>query len=52
MKKKYLAVTALSMVLSIGSAMSSFAEGFVTTPQGVKYQVGIWGLLHQQLGQL
>ena len=40
MKKKYLVVTALSMALSIGSAMSSFAAGFVTTPQGVKYQ---WG---------
>ena len=40
MKRKYLVVTALSMALSIGSAISSFAAGFVTTPQGVKYQ---WG---------
>jgi glucan-binding YG repeat protein len=40
MKKKYLVVTALAMALSIGSAMSSFAAGFVSTPQGVKYQ---WG---------
>lgn len=40
MKKKYLAVTALSMALTIGSAVSSFAAGFVNTPQGVKYE---WG---------
>ncbi len=40
MKKKYLAVTALSIALAMGSAMSSFAAGFVSTPQGVKYQ---WG---------
>lgn len=33
-------VIVLSMVLAIGSAMSSFAAGFVSTPQGVKYQ---WG---------
>lgn len=40
MRKKYLAVTTLSVALAIGSAMSSFAAGFVSTPQGVKYQ---WG---------
>ncbi|WP_312425561.1 hypothetical protein [Lacrimispora sp.] len=40
MKKKYLAITTLSIALAIGSAISSFAAGFVNTPQGVKYQ---WG---------
>lgn len=40
MKKKYLAVAALSMALAAGSAMTSFAAGFVHTSQGTKYQ---WG---------
>ena len=40
MKKKYLAVAALSMALAGGSAMTSFAAGFVHTSQGTKYQ---WG---------
>lgn len=40
MKKMHLAVAALSMALSIGFAIPSFAEGFVSTSQGVKYQ---WG---------
>ncbi|RKD30829.1 hypothetical protein [Lacrimispora algidixylanolytica] len=40
MKIKYSIVTALSLALSIGSAMSSYAQGFVSTQQGVKYQ---WG---------
>lgn len=40
MKKKHLAITFFSMAFAIGSAMSSYAAGFVSTPQGVKYQ---WG---------
>ena len=40
MKKKYLAIAALSMALAAGSAMTSFAAGFVHTSQGTKYQ---WG---------
>ena len=40
MKKKYLAVAVLSMALAAGSAMTSFAAGFVHTSQGTKYQ---WG---------
>lgn len=40
MKRKYLAITTLSVALAIGGAMTSFAAGFVSTPQGVKYQ---WG---------
>ena len=40
MKKKYLAIAALSMALAVGSAMTSFAAGFVHTSQGTKYQ---WG---------
>ena len=40
MKKKYLAIAALSMALAGGSAMTSFAAGFVHTSQGTKYQ---WG---------
>lgn len=38
MKKKYLAIAALSMALAAGSAMTSFAAGFVHTSQGTKYQ--------------
>ena len=38
--KKKLAVAILFMALAMGSTMSSFAAGFVNTPQGVKYQ---WG---------
>ena len=33
MKKKYLAIAALSMALAAGSAMTSFAAGFVHTSQ-------------------
>ena len=40
MKKRCLIVTAISMALTIGSAMSTFAAGFESTPQGVKYR---WG---------
>jgi len=40
MKKKYLMVTALSMAITIGSAMSALAAGFESTPQGMKYR---WG---------
>ncbi|MEY8356504.1 hypothetical protein AALB39_24575 [Lachnospiraceae bacterium 54-53] len=40
MSNKHLVVITLSIALAIGSAMSSFAAGFVSTPQGVKYQ---WG---------
>lgn len=39
MKKKYAALTMLTLALSAGSALTSFA-GFVKSPQGVKYQ---WG---------
>ena len=40
MKKKYLAIAALSMALAAGSDKKSFAAGFVHTSQGTKYQ---WG---------
>lgn len=40
MKRIHLAVTALSVVLSMGLTIPAFAEGFVSTSQGVKYQ---WG---------
>lgn len=40
MRKKYVLIAAMSMVLAVGSAMTSFAEGFVSTPDGLKYQ---WG---------
>lgn len=40
MKKRYLAIAALTMAFTIGSTVSSFAAGFVNTSQGVKYQ---WG---------
>ena len=40
MRKKYLATAALTLALAAGSAMTSFAAGFVSTSQGMKYQ---WG---------
>ncbi|GLB28820.1 hypothetical protein LAD12857_07430 [Lacrimispora amygdalina] len=40
MKKKYIMVTALSMAITIGSAMSTLAAGFESTSQGMKYR---WG---------
>lgn len=40
MKKKYYAMAALTLALTAGSAMTSFAAGFVNTSQGTKYQ---WG---------
>ena len=40
MRKKYLATAALTLALAAGSAMTSFAAGFVITSQGMKYQ---WG---------
>lgn len=40
MRKNYFAIAALSLALTAGSAITSFAAGFVSTPQGVKYQ---WG---------
>lgn len=40
MRKKYLAIAALTLAMTAGSAMTSFAAGFVHTPQGTKYQ---WG---------
>ena len=45
MKKKYLAIAALSMALAAGSAMTSFAAGFVHTSQGTKYQAADTGEL-------
>mgnify|MGYP007132860971 CR=1 FL=1 len=39
MKKRFAIVT-LSLALAAGSAMTSFAAGFVGTKDGVKYQ---WG---------
>ncbi len=38
--KKQFAIAALAFALTAGSAMTSFAAGFVGTSQGVKYQ---WG---------
>lgn len=40
MRKNYFAIAALSLALTAGSAITSFAAGFVSMPQGVKYQ---WG---------
>lgn len=38
--KKFLVTAALSLTLTASTALTSFASGFVTTPEGVKYQ---WG---------
>lgn len=35
MRKNYFAIAALSLALTAGSAITSFAAGFVSTPQGV-----------------
>lgn len=40
MRRKYLAAATLSLALAAGSAMTSLAAGFVSTPHGMKYQ---WG---------
>ncbi len=36
--KKFLVTAALSLTLTASTALTSFASGFVTTPEGVKYQ--------------
>ena len=43
MRKKYLATAALTLALAAGSAMTSFAAGFVSTSQGMKYQWFFFG---------
>lgn len=38
--RKHFAVAVLALALTVGSAMTSMAAGFVSTSQGIKYQ---WG---------